>query len=655
VALFLYYKVKRIKLEDNSIITIRDYLHSGAITFLVNEYKVIAIISVFIFLIVATLINIATALAYIIGVLIASVIALISLIVVSSINAKTMQAGHDEGLIKALETSFYGGSAIGLCTVGFSFVSIAIGYLIFKDVNILTGFGLGISCVVFLIRISGGIFAKSNDIAADLISKMGVGISDHDSRNPAVISDNLGDNIGSVVGSCLDLVDSFIITIIATLIVGSNLKEPSNAILHFQGYAGILFPILIIAASLFISLIGALIIRIQKQRKEPKNLQLAVYVVTVIMIIVSIIISKLVFNSYNAAIAVITGLLSGIVIRISTELYTSYKHKKVQSIIKQSESGAAFTMLSGLTTGFKSTIIPVITICISLYISNRFLGFYGITLSAIGLVAISAVTIAFDSYGTIADNASGIGKMAGLDKDENGITNALDNVGNEAKGIGKGYTIACAALSSIALFSAYITLAHIDAKDLSLINAPILIGLLLGSLIPFAIAAFTIDSVRKMTFKVIAEVVKVFKDNPDIITGNATPDYKANIQKGTAFALKEMAIPGLICIIAPVGCGLLFGKSGLAGMLAGLIVSGTLLSLYLTNAGMSWDNAKNLAKIKPEVIKSENQYNSIIVGDTIGDAFKDTASPAISTIIKTITIIAIIFASVEMFGTGLFN
>ena len=647
--LFAFYKISFVSKQDagtDRMKEISSAISDGARAFLFAEYKILAIFVAVLFVAIGFGLNSwITAVCFLCGAAFSILAGYIGMNVATKANVRTANAARLSGMNKALSIAFSGGSVMGMCVVGLGLLGASVLYVIFKDLNVLFGFSLGASSIALFARVGGGIYTKAADVGADLVGKVEAGIPEDDPRNPAVIADNVGDNVGDVAGMGADLFESYVGAIISAMTLGAvAITDTAN---------GVIFPLVIAACGILASVIATFFVRGKEGSNPHKALKMGSYVSALLVVIASLIFSKSMLGGMGGAIAIISGLVVGLVIGVVTEIYTSGDYKFVKKIAQQSETGSATTIISGTAVGMMSTWVPILLICVGIFLAYKFSGLYGIALAAVGMLSTTGITVAVDAYGPIADNAGGIAEMSGLDHSVREITDKLDAVGNTTAAMGKGFAIGSAALTALALFVSFTQATGLNAAEVALTSPTVVIGLLIGGMLPFVFSAMTMDSVSKAAYSMIEEVRRQFREIPGIMEGKAKPDYKTCVAISTTAALKEMLVPGIMAVVAPLAVGLILGSTALAGLLAGSLVSGVMMAMFMSNAGGAWDNAKKYIEEGNHGGKGSDAHKAAVVGDTVGDPFKDTSGPSINILIKLMTVVSTVFAALFT-ANGLF-
>jgi len=621
---------------------IADAIAEGANAFLASEYRILVVfVAVLFFVIGFGTRNWITAGCFLVGSGFSTMAGYLGMNAAIRANSRTANAARTSGMHRALALAFSGGSVMGMAVVGLGLVGVGVLYIITRDVSVLSGFSLGASSIALFARVGGGIYTKAADVGADLVGKVEAGIPEDDPRNPAVIADNVGDNVGDVAGMGADLFESYVGSLISALTLG----------LVFYQEAGIVFPLVLSACGIIAAIIGSLLVKSIGNSDPHKALKTGEYSATALVVVCSLILSRIFFGNFMAAFTIITGLLVGVLIGAVTEIYTSGDYRFVKKIAKQSETGSATTIISGLAVGMQSTAVPILLVCVGVLISNKLMGLYGIALAAVGMLSTTGITVAIDAYGPIADNAGGIAEMAGLDKNVRDITDKLDSVGNTTAAIGKGFAIGSAALTALALFVSYAEAVKLTTIDI--LNAHVIVGLFIGGMLTFLFSAMTMESVSKAAHQMIEEVRRQFREKPGILKGTDRPDYASCVSISTKAALREMFLPGLMAVLAPLATGLILGPSALGGLLTGALVTGVLMAIFMSNSGGAWDNAKKYIEEGNHGGKGSDSHKAAVVGDTVGDPFKDTSGPSINILIKLMTIVSLVFAPLFLQFGGL--
>ncbi len=667
---------------EANMVELAGYIADGAMAFLKAEWKVLAIFAAFAAIVLAwsgTLVETSSpviAISFIIGAILSATAGYIGMNIATKANVRTTEAARTS-LKAALNVAFTGGTVMGLGVAGLAVLGLGSLFIVFynlyvvgvvgatvnneameKAIEVLAGFSLGAESIALFARVGGGIYTKAADVGADLVGKVEAGIPEDDVRNPATIADNVGDNVGDVAGMGADLFGSYVATILATMVLG---RETTfiNATDKFGGLSPILLPMLIAGLGIIFSIIGCSLVRISDDKgnvQKALNIgnwasviitTIACYFIVMWMLPEKMILRGHEFTNTGVFLAILVGSFVGALMSIVTEFYTAMGKRPVMSIVRQSDTGAATNIIGGLAVGMESTLVPTLILASGIYLSHYFAGLYGVAIAAAGMMATTAMQLAIDAFGPIADNAGGIAEMSRLPKEVRGRTDILDAVGNTTAATGKGFAIASAALTALALFAAYVGIAGISSIDIY--KANVLAGLFVGGMIPFIFSSLCIAAVGRAAMAMVQEVRRQFRDIPGIMEYKAKPEYDKCVAISTQASLREMMLPGAIALITPVVVGFVFGPEVLGGLLAGVTVSGVLMGMFQNNAGGAWDNAKKSFEAGVEIngkmeYKGSDAHKASVTGDTVGDPFKDTSGPSMNILIKLMSIVALIIA-----------
>ena len=664
--LFAVYLAAAIVRQDQGSDRVRFIGHAiqqGATAFLKREYGVLAVFVVVVVVVIALFIDYdilgridgdesvgvpSTAIAYLIGAIGSALAGYIGMSIAVRANTRTTVKAQ-EGLNSALRLAFNSGAVMGLSVVGIGLLGVTILYWIFQDVQIVAGFGMGASSIALFARVGGGIYTKAADVGADLVGKVEAGIPEDDPRNPATIADNVGDNVGDVAGMGADLFESYVGSIIATLALAVTgamaLGIDAGDVMENFDHELVMLPVLLAAVGIVSSILGTFLVRAPEGADMGRLLwvlRTGIFSSGVLVLIAIGVLIYLLGLPFELFWVVLIGLVAGQVIGTASEVATSYEYKFTREIAAQSETGPATVIIGGLGLGMLSTVVPGIVVVVAMWLTNDLAGTYGVALAAVGMLSTLGITLATDAYGPVADNAGGIAEQAGLPPEVRERTDALDSLGNTTAATGKGFAIGSAVLTALALMAAYSEVTGVT--DFNLTDVNVLIGVLLGSLMPFLFAALTMQAVGRAAGAMVQEVRRQFREITGLMEGEADADYARAVDISTRGAMREMVLPGLIAIIAPVAVGAVLGAEALGGLLIGAIATGFLLAIMMANAGGAWDNAKKYVEAGHHGGKGTDQHAAVVVGDTVGDPFKDTSGPALNILIKLMSIVALVFA-----------
>ena len=626
---------------------IGDAIREGASAFLRREYLALVPFVLVVTVVLAVLIDLVTlgssvpktAISYLAGTICSAAAGLVGMNVAVRANIRTAAAAM-RGLNPALRVAFSSGTVMGLTVVGIGLLGVTILYLIWQDITVVAGFSFGASSIALFARVGGGIFTKAADVGTDLVGKVEAGIPEDDPRNPGVIADNVGDNVGDVAGMGADLFESYVGSLISTIFLASAVVYTANMAV---------LPLMLAGAGILASIIGTFVVRSGEQAQFGQllwALRRGIFAAAALLAVFALVIVLVMDLNFRWFWAIVAGLVAGIVIGLATEYYTSYEYSPTKRVSEASQTGAATVVISGLATGMLSTLIPVIAICITILVAFELAGFYGVALAGVGLLSTLGITLATDAYGPVADNAGGIAEQAQLEPQVRERTDALDALGNTTAATGKGFAIGSAALTSLALLAAYAAAVGLLENGINLLEHTTLVGLLIGAMLPFLFSAFTMKAVGRAAFAIVTEVRRQFREIPGIMEGTGRPDYARCVDISTRGALREMILPGVMAVVAPLATGFVLGTEALGGLLIGAVGAGFMLAIMMASAGGAWDNAKKYVELGNYGGKGSEAHKAAVEGDLVGDPFKDTSGPSLNILLKLMAIVSLVFAPV---------